>query len=245
MNKLIKQTAMSLVLGLSLCSLSSLTLALPADFDAKMAARPAADKDRDAARHPKETVELLGIKEGATVVDVAAGGGWFTRVLSAAVGPKGKVIAQFGAFALRNNNGQAAKDLAAELGNVTPVFEGVDSIPADSVDAALTAQNLHDQFNNSEAAGQKFITDIFTVLKPGGMAVIIDHAGSEGADNKTLHRVTASATKALIQKAGFEVVQESKLLANPADDHSKGSHDASLGRATDQFLFVVRKPAKK
>ncbi|MEI7950091.1 MAG: methyltransferase [Gammaproteobacteria bacterium] len=245
MKSLIKHTAIGLVLGLSLCSLSSLTLALPADFDAKMAARPADDKARDAARHPKETVELLGIKEGMTVVEVAAGGGWFTRVLSAAVGPKGKVIAQFGAFALRNNNGQAAKDLSAELGNVTPVFEGVDSIAAGSADAALTAQNLHDQYNNNEVAGQKFITDIFNVLKPGAAAVIIDHAGSEGADNKAMHRVTAAATKGLIQKAGFEIVQESKLLANPADDHSKSSHDASLAKATDQFLFVVRKPAKK
>jgi len=244
MNKLIKQTAMGLLLGLSLCSLSSLTLALPADFDAKMAARSDADKARDAARHPKETVLELGIKEGSTVVEVAAVGGWFTPVLSAATGPKGKVIAQFGPFALRQNNGQASKDLATALGNVTAVFEGVDSIAPNTADYAFTAQNLHDQANTSEAAGQKFITDIYNVLKPGGTAVIIDHAGSEGVDNKPLHRVAPSVAKAFIQKAGFEIVKESKLLYNPADDHSKSSHDPSLGRATDQFLIVVRKPAK-
>ena len=242
MNKMLKTAALTLVLGVGLTALSTTTLALPADFDAKMAARSEADKARDAARHPKETVVELGIKEGSTIVEVAAVGGWFTPVLSAATGPKGKVIAQFGAFALRQNNGQASKDLSAALGNVTAVFDGVDTIAPGTADFAFTAQNLHDQANNSEAAGLKFITDMYNVLKPGGMAAIIDHAGTEGADNKTLDRVPASVAKALIQKAGFEIVKESKLLANPADDHSKSSHDASLGRATDQFFFVVRKP---
>ena len=57
-------------------------------------ARPQADKDRDAVRKPVETIQFLGIKTGQTVVDVIAVGGWFTEVLSAAVGPSGKVYGQ-------------------------------------------------------------------------------------------------------------------------------------------------------
>ncbi|HTR00447.1 MAG TPA: hypothetical protein VMH83_10670 [Candidatus Acidoferrum sp.] len=245
MNKLIKTAAISLVLGLGLASIAA-QAALPPDFDAKLAARPEADKVRDAARKPKETVQLLGLEAGQTVVDVAAGGGWFTRVLSAAVGPKGKVIAQFGPFALRQNNGQAAKDLAKELGNVEAVFDPMNKIAPESADAAITALNLHDTYNNGgEAAGEAFIKDIVTVLKPGGMAIIIDHNGNEGADNKTLHRIPVATAKALILKAGFEIVKESNLLANPKDDHTKPNRDESLGRATDQFLFVVRKPSRE
>ena len=52
------------------------------------------NKARDAARKPIETVQFLGIKTGDTVVDMIAESGWFTEVLSAAVGPKGHVYMQ-------------------------------------------------------------------------------------------------------------------------------------------------------
>jgi predicted methyltransferase len=229
--------AAMLVLGAS-----SLALALPADFDAKIAARPQADKDHDAVRKPRETMEALGVQEGWTVVDVAAG--YFTRVLSAAVGPNGKVLSQVGARALETNNGQAQKDMAAELGNVEPVFGDMSTIPAGTVDAAITAQNYHDAYNfRGEEGSQAFLKAIFDVLKPGGVAVIIDHEGNEGAANADLHRIPASITREQIEKAGFEIVSESDILDNPADDHTLGVRDASVRGKTDQFLFVVRKPA--
>src|SRR5436190_16008320 len=56
--------------------------------------RPAENKARDAARKPIETVQYLGVKTGQTVIDMVAAGGWFTEVLSAAVGPSGKVYSQ-------------------------------------------------------------------------------------------------------------------------------------------------------
>lgn len=243
MNRTIRNIAASLLLGAGLATLAAPALAaLPADFDAKLAARPEADRARDAARKPKESVQELGLQEGMTVVDVAAGGGWFTRVLSAAVGPKGKVLAQFGQGGLRNNNGQSQRDMAKELGNVEPVFDAVNTIAPNSADAAVTAMNLHDVYNRSEEAGLAFIKDIYNVLKPGGVAAIIDHAGNAGADNQALHRMPAAAAKALIEKAGFQIVRESKVLANPKDDHTKAIRDAELNRATDQFFFVVRKP---
>lgn len=242
MTKLFKKTAVAAVLTLGL---SSLTLALPDDFDAKLQdpARPQADKDRDAARKPKETMEVLGVEEGWTVVDVSAGGGWFTHVLSAAVGPEGTVLAQFGERPLQNNNGQAQRDLAARLGNVEPVFTPMSGIEAGTADAAVTALNFHDAYNfRGEEGAQTFLKDIYNVLKSGGVAAIIDHEGSEGAANGDLHRVPASVTREQLEKAGFDIVEESTLLDNPADDHTKSSNDESLGRATDQFLFVVRKP---
>lgn len=165
MSTLLRKTALCLALALGAAAVQA---ALPADFDAKLAARPEADKARDAARKPKETVALLGLSEGMTVVDVSAGGGWFTRVLSAAVGPQGKVLAQFGERPLQNNNGQAQKDLAAQLGNVEPQFVAMAAMPAGVADAALTALNLHDAFNfRGEEAGVAFVKEIYNVLKPG------------------------------------------------------------------------------
>jgi len=241
MNTFMKKASIALLaLGLS-----SVTLALPADFDAKLqdAARPQADKDRDAARKPRETMEVLGVQEGWTVVDVSAGGGWFTHVISAAVGPNGKVIAQLGPRPLETNNGQAQRDMAARLGNVEPVFAAMSEVPAGTADAAVTALNFHDAYNfRGEEGAQGFLKDIFNALKPGGVAAIIDHEGDEANDNAALHRLPKSVARAQIEKAGFEIVSESDVLDNPADDHSLEVRDASLSRATDQFFFVVRKP---
>ncbi len=241
MNTFMKKASVALLaLGLS-----TITLALPADFDAKLQdpARPQADKDRDAARKPRETMETLGVQEGWTVVDVSAGGGWFTHVISAAVGPNGKVIAQFGTRPLETNNGQAQKDMAARLGNVEPVFAAMSEVPAGTADAAVTALNFHDAYNfRGEEGAQAFLKDIFNALKPGGVAAIIDHEGVEGNDNQALHRLPKSVAREQIQKAGFEIVSESDVLDNPEDDHSLEVRDTTLGRATDQFFFVVRKP---
>jgi predicted methyltransferase len=133
--------------------------------------------------------------------------------------------------------------MAARLGNVEPVFAAMSEIPANSADAAVTALNFHDAYNfRGEEGAQAFLKDIFNALKSGGIAAIIDHEGNEGNDNQALHRLPKSIAREQIQKAGFEIVSESDVLDNPEDDHSLEVRDTTLGRATDQFFFVVRKP---
>src|SRR6267378_5131409 len=56
-------------------------------------ARPEADTKRDADRKPAESVAFAGLKPGDQVADLIPGGGYFTRIFSAVVGPKGHVIA--------------------------------------------------------------------------------------------------------------------------------------------------------
>jgi predicted methyltransferase len=225
--------------------ISSLVQALPADFMDKLQAdsRPEADKVRDGARRPMQVMMISGIQEGWTVVDVSAGGGWYTRVLSAAVGPDGKVLSQVGARPLQNNNGQAVRDMAAQLGNVEPVFDTMASIQAGVADAAVTALNFHDAYNFRGVEGaQAFLSDIYNVLKPGGIAVIIDHEGTLGLDNANLHRIPAETARAQIIQAGFQIMNDSDLLHSSADNHTLSSDDPALGRDTDRILFVVRKP---
>ena len=58
------------------------------------AARPAADTARDADRKPAEMLAFAHVKPGETVVDYMPGKGYFTRLFSAAVGPRGAVYTE-------------------------------------------------------------------------------------------------------------------------------------------------------
>jgi predicted methyltransferase len=224
-----------------LAGLASSALAVAPDFMEKLAAdsRPMEDKMRDGARRPYQVMQLLGVEEGMTALDVGAGGGWYTRVLSAAVGSSGRVIAQFGPRALQRDEGQEQKDLAASLGNTEAYFGEVGELDANSVDVAVTALNMH--HGNAERS-IPYLRDILNVLKSGGVAAIIDHAGSPEIDNSRLHRIPAADIRQWIEQAGFEIVEESDILRTAADDHTLSAADPILGRNTDRFLFVVRKP---
>jgi predicted methyltransferase len=201
--------------------------------------RPLEDRMRDGARRPYQVMELLGVDEGMTALDVGAGGGWYTRVLSAAVGPSGHVVAQFGPRAMQRNNGQAQKDLAASLGNTDAFFGDIGEVEPNSVDVAVTALNMH---HSNEQRAVPYLKSILAALKPGGRAVIIDHIGLPTVDNSMLHRMPIANAKAWIEAAGFEIVEQSDILRTTADDHTRPVFDPTLGRNTDRFLFLVRKP---
>jgi len=207
-------------------------------------ARPMEAKVRDGIRRPYQVMNLAGVESGMTVVDVEALGGWYTEVLSAAGGPSGKVIAQVGPRGLAENNGAPSREQAERLGNVEVVFEELSAIPANSADMALTALNLHDYviyFGGAEGA-TNYLKAIYNVLKPGGKAVIIDYIGLEGMNNNDLHRIPPADAKRYIRDAGFEIVTESDILRTNADDHTRGVFDPVLGRHSDRFLLIVRKP---
>jgi len=49
--------------------------------------------DREAWQKPDQVMDALHIAEGTTVLDLGAGGGWFTSRLARRVGPNGRVYA--------------------------------------------------------------------------------------------------------------------------------------------------------
>ena len=213
-------------------------------FDEALASaeRASEDKARDAARQPKEVLEFVGIGDGMTVLDVAASTGWYTEVLAAAVGPDGRVIAH-NTEGRRDRSEPGIAPKAERLGNVTLLFADFGSMGLDSeVDAALTALNFHDLHNRGAEAVALFLGDIYKALKPGGVFAVIDHEGSAGQDNKSLHRIETAVAAAALEQAGFVVEAVSDVLDNPADDHSLHMRDESLQRNTDRFLIRARKP---
>ena len=72
---------------------------------------------------------------------------------------------------------------------------------------------------------------IYNNLKPGGVFIVLDHAASAGTPvdpQDKLHRIDPAIIKADVLTAGFKFEGESKVLANPADDHTKAVFDPSL-----------------
>jgi len=247
---------LSLVLALAAgaATLPALTAAAaPATFVAAALAdpdRPAADKARDEQRKAAEVVEFAGIKPGDKAADMFPGGGYFTRIFAKVVGPNGVVYAAVG----------NAKESTPPPAN--PAFPNikVDSQawgefgPPDKLDVVFNSQFYHDLFNpqfNPPTGGPEGLAKvnkaIFNALKPGGVYVVIDHAGAAGTgytQMNTLHRIEEKVVKEELLQAGFVLEAESDVLHNPADPHTAMVFDPSIRGKTDQFMLRFRKPRR-
>jgi len=208
--------------------------------------RPDADKARDADRKPAETLAFAGVKPGQTVVDFFPGGGYFTRIFSKIVGPKGHVIA-LSPLGTPEKYTTAAKALAANpaYSNVSEAEQKVGDLPPASVDLFWTSQNYHDMHNIPGADLVAMDKAVFAALKPGGTFLVLDHAATAGSgfnDTSTLHRIDPEAVKKEVEAAGFVLAKESDLLKNPNDPHTAKVFDPSIRGKTDQFILKFTKP---
>ena len=211
--------------------------------------RSAEEKERDVSRKPAQVMEFVGIEAGMTVLEIFAGGGWYTELLSAAVGSDGMVYAQ-NPEGFRERLGEAPELRAARLGNVEVIYtlgtEMFDprlniELPMQA-DAAFTALNLHDYANRGDETGLAFLTGIYDALAPGGILGVIDHVGAVEQNNTDLHRMSELKAQQLLTSAGFVIDGVSDILENTSDDHSLGIRDPAIRYNTDRMLLRARKP---
>jgi predicted methyltransferase len=209
--------------------------------------RPAADTARDENRKPAEVVAVSGLKPGDVVAELGSSGGYYSRVLSKVVGPKGKVFAVVNAaqLAARPASADAIKAIAAVDTNIVIVPDDYTKLSAlpEKVDMVWTTDNYHDYHNAIDMVA--FDKAVFDALKPGGIFFVEDHASAPGAGltvTKTLHRIDPEVVKAEVTAAGFKLVRTSDVLAHPEDDHLKQNAETSIRGHTDRFIMVFKKP---
>jgi len=214
--------------------------------------RPEEDRALDASRHPAAVLNFTGIKPGDVVVDWMPGKGYYTRLFSRMVGPKGKVIAlqpaemdKVAPKGLQSVRGFAG---TGEYANVTVLVQPVNDFklpePADVIWTSMNYHDLHDPFMGP-ADMPKLDKALFDALKPGGTLIVLDHAAADGTGiTKTndLHRIDPAAVKAELTAVGFTFDSESDADRNPNDDHTKGIRDPSIKGNTDRFIYKFKKP---
>ena len=141
-----------------------------------------------------------------------------------------------------DNNIDQINERLSRRPNISHHIGPVSDLSSNSIDFALTALNFHDIYNRSAEEAHDRFTQVYDVLKPGGVFGVIDHHGTAGADNASLHRIAFEDAVKSITAMGFSLTGASDLLVNPSDDHTLGPFDPSLGRNTDRFILRFVKP---
>lgn len=213
------------------------------------------DLQQDANRKPGEVLAFFGVKPGMTVLDVFSGGGYYTEILSALVGPGGRVYAHNNSPYLDFDKEPIAKRYQdpARLANVERFIAENNALelPDGKFDFVLMSMVYHDVNLVDEEHGwpridaPKMLAEIFASMKPGAVLGVIDHvaaAGSPPETGNTLHRIDPELLKREISAAGFVLDAESDVLRNPADDHSLAVFDPNIRGRTDRVVLRFRKP---
>jgi predicted methyltransferase len=208
------------------------------------AERPAEQRARDIDRKPAETLMLAGIGPGDHIVEIAGIGQYYTMMLAEAVGPEGHVEVYDLPYTERFA-GEASRAFAAAHANTTYHQQDYNEVEfPEGVDAVLNILYYHDlKPNNVDTAAMN--AKLYAALKPGGVYLIIDHKAEDGSgwrDAGTIHRMGVEVIREEVTAAGFELVTESDLLANPDDDRTVMVFTPGTRGHTDQAVFVFRKP---
>ena len=216
-------------------------------------ARPDADRLRDADRKPGQVLEFFAIEPGMKVIDVFAGGGYYTEILSYVVGEEGEVT-------LYNNGGwdgfvgTGVEERLEEnrLPNVRSVVMEANELSLEEAyfDAAVFVLGYHDLYYAAEPDwpaidAKNFVDRLYSIIKPGGILGVVDHVtepGVSAAVANTLHRIDPGIIRSDLVSAGFDFVGESDLLRNPDDDRNKPMSDPQLRGKTDRVVLKFRKP---
>lgn len=199
--------------------------------------RSDANRARDGARHPVETLKFFGLEEGMTVLEVAPGGGWYTEILAPLLKNKGQLYAAHHALNAphayyRNSLGKYLQKMAADpeiyesvvITQLQPPMES-EAAPAGSADLAVAFRNIHSWMRGDAAA--ETLSAIYAALKPGGVFGLVQHRGRPGISLEEMKKsgyVTEEQVLKLVTAAGFELADKSEINANPKDtaNHPEG-----------------------
>lgn len=199
-----------------------------------------ADRARDAARKPAETLSFFKVEKGMTVVDVIPGSGWYTRILAPFLAGNGRYIA------LNPDVSRASEQAQKYLGNLAGTFPAklaewtghpasatsaynTDGLP-DSLNGTVDRVLIFREMHNLHRMGlmHNELTTYRRLLKPDGLVGIEQHRARRDAPaaytDGSKGYMREKDIVALMDLYGFEMIAQSDVNANPRDkaDHPEG-----------------------
>ena len=216
--------------------------------------RPETDTALDARRKPGEVLRFFEIKAGQSILDIFAGGGYYSELMSYVVGPKGSVT-------LYNNiplDTFVQKAVETRLGgdrlpNVNRVITSPESLGQQTggYDAAIFILRMHDIYYADPEDGwssidkHKFLMGIYNLLNDGAVLGVVDHNAVADAEpaktGKDLHRVDPNVLIKDLEAAGFRLEASSDVLRNKDDDLSTSVFLPENRWRTDRSVLRFRK----
>lgn len=252
--KLSRCFTQSVLAGLVLSALGATPgYAVDADVAAAMVHpdRPAGDAARDEARKPAEVLAFAGLQAGMTVLEVEAGGGYYTELLSRSVGANGSVILQHAPGLMSFiEDGIDVRTANNRLSNVRVSITNFDKldVPDNSVDMVTWIQGPHELGFHPEGVNMgdpdESFREIARVLKPGGVLLASDHIAVDGSGIEaggTWHRIEESVVTQLATQAGLKVIKSSDLLKRADDPLNVSVFSPAVRGKTSQFIVLYQK----
>ena len=198
--------------------------------------RPASERERDAFRHPKETLLFFGLRPQMQVVEIWPEPGWYTEIIAPLVKDQGKYYAALAAPRPDNayvsartkayeERFAAHPELYGKIELTTLAANAREIAPPGSVDMVVTFRNIHNWMAGGWAP-QAFAA-MYKALKPGGILGVVEHRGNpelaQDPKAKTGYVREDDAIR-LIESQGFALVAQSEINANPKDskDYPQG-----------------------
>ncbi|MBC7711795.1 MAG: class I SAM-dependent methyltransferase [Rhizobacter sp.] len=195
--------------------------------------RTEAFKARDKYRHPVETLTFFGLKPDMTVIEIIPANGWYMEILAPFLNDHGHYIMAIPEGPNMDSPNSAIGNwskkhfqIAKNVGIATFDLTNPKAVLGEpnSVNMVVTFRNVHNWMaKKTEAVAFK---SFFKVLKKGGTLGVVEHRAPEDRTDplaKTGY-VRVSDVIKMAKKAGFRLVAQSEINANPKDtkDYEKG-----------------------
>lgn len=212
-------------------------------LQAVLDAQPEAVQARYPFRNPAETLDFFGIEPDMTVVEMLPGAGWYSRILAGYLGPDGTLVGANYPQAIWPLFGFLSDERIAQMETWADDWPGqaqewgvengadyqafvLGELPEEmtgTADAVLLIRALHNlvRFDAEHGFLDPTLADIHAVLKPGGIVGVVQHEASPDMPDDWASGGSGYIKRDLVverfQAAGFELVAESDINANPLD----------------------------